>query len=41
MAGFDDGQIAENIAHVALTVYVNVALDVPLNFPGVKFSQSA
>lgn len=38
-AGFDDGEIVEIIAHVALnlfTNYVNVALDVPVDFPGVK-----
>ncbi|QEA13755.1 carboxymuconolactone decarboxylase family protein [Comamonas flocculans] len=37
-AGFDDGQIVEIMAHVALnlfTNYVNVALDVPLDFPRV------
>lgn len=37
-AGFDDGQVVEIIAHVALnlfTNYVNVALDVPLDFPAV------
>lgn len=38
-AGFDDGQVVEIVAHVALnlfTNYVNVALDVPVDFPGVK-----
>jgi alkylhydroperoxidase family enzyme len=38
-AGFDDGQIVEVLAHVALnlfTNYVNVALAVPVDFPGVK-----
>ncbi|WP_137172003.1 carboxymuconolactone decarboxylase family protein [Massilia sp. HP4] len=38
-AGFDDGAIVEIMAHVALnlfTNYVNVALDVPVDFPGVK-----
>ncbi|HEY8006257.1 MAG TPA: peroxidase-related enzyme [Methylocella sp.] len=43
-AGFDDGQIVEIIAHVALnlfTNYVNIALDVPVDFPGVKFRQAA
>ncbi len=37
--GFDDGQIVEILAHVALnlfTNYVNVAFDVPLDFPSVK-----
>jgi alkylhydroperoxidase family enzyme len=43
-AGFDDGQIVEIIAHVALNVftnYVNIALDVPVDFPGVKFPRAA
>ncbi|WP_338758781.1 peroxidase-related enzyme [Massilia sp. METH4] len=38
-AGFDDGEIVEIMAHVALnlfTNYVNVAFDVPVDFPGVK-----
>jgi AhpD family alkylhydroperoxidase len=38
-AGFDDGQIVEVLAHVALnlfTNYVNVAFAVPVDFPGVK-----
>ena len=37
-AGFDDEGVAELLAHVALnlfTNYVNVALDVPVDFPGV------
>jgi uncharacterized peroxidase-related enzyme len=37
-AGFDDGQVVEILAHVALnlfTNYVNVALDVPVDFPHV------
>lgn len=37
-AGFGDGQIVELMAHVALnlfTNYVNVALDVPVDFPRV------
>lgn len=36
-AGFDDEAIVEILAHVALnlfTNYVNVALDVPVDFPG-------
>lgn len=36
--GFGDGQIVEIIAHVALnlfTNYINVALDVPVDFPKV------
>ncbi len=43
-AGFDDGEIVEILAHVALnlfTNYVNVALDVPVDFPGVKLTCSA
>ncbi|MDR7271277.1 putative peroxidase-related enzyme [Pelomonas saccharophila] len=38
-AGFNDGQIVEMLAHVALnlfTNYVNVAFAVPVDFPGVK-----
>lgn len=38
-AGFGDGEIMEIMAHVALnlfTNYVNVAFDVPLDFPQVK-----
>ena len=37
-AGFDDEQIVEILAHVALnlfTNYVNVAFDVPVDFPKV------
>ena len=37
-AGFDDGEIVEIMAHVALnlfTNYVNVAFQVPVDFPGV------
>ena len=40
-AGFDDGQIVEILAHVALnlfTNYVNVAFDVPVDFPAVALS---
>jgi uncharacterized peroxidase-related enzyme len=43
-AGFDDGEIVEIIAHVALnlfTNYVNVALGVPVDFPAVKLRQAA
>lgn len=43
-AGFDDGAIVEILAHVALnlfTNYVNVALDVPLDFPAVKLRKAA
>lgn len=38
-AGFTDGDVVELLAHVALnlfTNYVNVALAVPVDFPGVK-----
>ena len=37
-AGFDEGQVVEIIAHVALnlfTNYINVALDIPVDFPKV------
>lgn len=40
-AGFDDDAIVEILAHVALnlfTNYVNVAFDVPVDFPAVKLS---
>ncbi|MDS9468805.1 peroxidase-related enzyme [Paracoccus sp. MBLB3053] len=43
-AGFDDGEVVEIIAHVALnlfTNYLNVALDVPVDFPGVKLTRAA
>lgn len=43
-AGFDDGEIVEIMAHVALnlfTNYVNVAFDVPVDFPGVKLRSAA
>ncbi|KAB0679013.1 carboxymuconolactone decarboxylase family protein [Aureimonas leprariae] len=43
-AGFDDGEIVEIVAHVALnlfTNYVNVALDVPLDFQKVKLTRAA
>ena len=39
-AGFDDGEIVEILAHVALnlfTNYVNVALDVPVDFARMPF----
>jgi uncharacterized peroxidase-related enzyme len=38
-AGFDDEAVVEIIAHIALntfTNYLNVALDVPVDFPGIK-----
>ena len=40
--GYDDEQIVEIVAHVALnlfTNYVNVALDVPLDFPAVALAE--
>ena len=43
-AGFDDEEIVEIIAHVALnlfTNYINVALDVPVDFPAVKLRKVA
>lgn len=43
-AGFDDAHIVEIVAHVALnlfTNYVNVALEVPVDFPGVKLRTAA
>ncbi|AKJ27543.1 carboxymuconolactone decarboxylase family protein [Caldimonas brevitalea] len=43
-AGYDDEQIVEIVAHVALnlfTNYVNVALAVPVDFPAVALSPRA
>lgn len=43
-AGFDDEGIVEIVAHVALnlfTNYVNVALDVPVDFPKVALRRAA
>jgi uncharacterized peroxidase-related enzyme len=43
-AGFDDEGIVEILAHVALnlfTNYVNVAFDVPVDFPAVKLTRAA
>jgi uncharacterized peroxidase-related enzyme len=43
-AGFNDEEIVEIIAHVALnlfTNYINVALQVPVDFPAVKLSKVA
>ncbi|MET0348713.1 MAG: carboxymuconolactone decarboxylase family protein, partial [Rhizobacter sp.] len=43
-AGFDDGQIVEVVAHVALnlfTNYVNIAFDVPVDFPAVPLARAA
>ena len=43
-AGFDDGAIVEIMAHVALnlfTNYINVALDVPVDFPKVALLRAA
>jgi uncharacterized peroxidase-related enzyme len=42
--GFSDEEIMEILAHVALnlfTNYVNVAFDVPLDFPRVRLSRAA
>lgn len=43
-AGFSDEAIVEILAHVALNIftnYVNIALDVPVDFPAVKLRQAA
>lgn len=43
-AGFDDRHIVEILAHVALnlfTNYVNVAFEVPVDFPSVKLRAAA
>jgi uncharacterized peroxidase-related enzyme len=43
-AGFDDEGVVEIIAHVALnlfTNYVNVALNVPVDFPAVQLKRAA
>lgn len=43
-AGFSDEAIVEILAHVALNIftnYVNIALDVPVDFPSVKLRQAA
>lgn len=43
-AGFNDEQLMEILAHVALnlfTNYVNVAFAVPVDFPAVKLSRAA
>lgn len=43
-AGYDDEDVVEIVAHVALnlfTNYINVALAVPLDFPGVKLVREA
>lgn len=43
-AGFDDEGVVEIIAHVALnlfTNYVNVALDVPVDFPSIALKRAA
>ena len=42
--GFSDEAIVEILAHVALnlfTNYLNVAFDVPVDFPGVKLRKAA
>lgn len=43
-AGYDDEQIVEILAHVALNIftnYVNIAFDVPLDFPAVALRRAA
>ena len=43
-AGFNDGEVAEIIAHVALNVftnYFNIATDVAIDFPKVSYSEVA
>lgn len=43
-AGYDDEDVVEIIAHVALnlfTNYVNVALDTPLDYPAVRLQSAA
>lgn len=43
-AGFDDEQIVELVAHVALnlfTNYINVALAVPIDFPAVRLLKAS
>jgi len=43
-AGYDDAAMVEIVAHVALnlfTNYVNLALDVPVDFPAVKLRNAA
>lgn len=43
-AGFDDEGIVEIVAHIALnlfTNYINVALDVPVDFPSVRLRKAA
>jgi uncharacterized peroxidase-related enzyme len=43
-AGFDEGEIVELLAHVALnlfTNYVNLVLDVPVDFPAVRLRAAA
>ncbi|CAO3414915.1 carboxymuconolactone decarboxylase family protein [Azospirillum doebereinerae] len=42
-AGFDEEELVELLAHVALnlfTNYVNVALDIPVDFPAVKLTRA-
>ena len=44
IAGFNDAEIVEILAHVALnlfTNYINIALDVPVDFPGVPLRRAA
>lgn len=44
LAGFNDEEIVEIIAHVALnlfTNYINIALDVPVDFPKIQLRHAA
>ena len=43
-AGFGDEELVEILAHVALNLFtndVNVAFDVPVDFPAVKLRRAA
>ena len=43
-AGFSDEEVVEVVAHVALnlfTNYVNIAFDVPVDFPAVPLQRAA
>ena len=39
-AGFDDGEIVEIVAHIALNLFTNY-INVPVDFPGVKLTRTA
>ncbi|WP_275790349.1 hypothetical protein [Pararhizobium gei] len=44
MAGFDDEEIVKIVAHITLNLFTNylkVALDVPVDFPGLKLTRAA